>query len=208
MDYLSALLLGLSSGIACISVCLPGVVPILLGKRSSVAQSAKFVTIFLSGRWLAYLLAAVLISILSAAVYGIVSDRKVMIITQLILSVIMLLFALGKLSSRCFNPLKHKALRTFAKNHEYVLPLIMGFVTSVALCPPFVSMVVQTAGELSFWRTAALFSLFFVGTLPYFLPVPLVGLSRKNLAFKHIGRYAAIIMCIVYFYNAVKLIIS
>ena len=84
----------------------------------------------------------------------------------------------------------------------------MGFVTSVALCPPFVSMVVQTAGEQSFWRTAALFSLFFVGTLPYFLPVPLVGLSRKNLAFKHIGRYAAIIMCIVYFYNAVKLIIS
>ena len=208
MDYLSALLLGLSSGIACISVCLPGVVPILLGKRSSVAQSAKFVTIFLSGRWLAYLLAAVLSSILSAAVYGIVSDRKVMIITQLILGVIMLLFALGKLSSRCFNPLKHKALRTFAKKHEYVLPLIMGFVTSVALCPPFVSMVVQTAGEQSFWRTAALFSLFFVGTLPYFLPVPLVGLSRKNLAFKHIGRYAAIIMCIVYFYNAVKLIIS
>ena len=208
MDYLSALLLGLSSGIACISVCLPGVVPILLGKRSSVAQSAKFVTIFLSGRWLAYLLAAVLISILSAAVYGIVSDRKVMIITQLILGIIMLLFALGKLSSRCFNPLKHNALRTFAKKHEYVLPLIMGFVTSVALCPPFVSMVVQTAGEQSFWRTAALFSLFFVGTLPYFLPVPLVGLSRKNLAFKHIGRYAAIIMCIVYFYNAVKLIIS
>ena len=208
MDYLSALLLGLSSGIACISVCLPGVVPILLGKRSSVAQSAKFVTIFLSGRWLAYLLAAVLSSILSAAVYGIVSDRKVMIITQLILGVIMLLFALGKLSSRCFNPLKHKALRTFAKKHEYVLPLIMGFVTSVALCPPFVSMVVQTAGEQSFWRTEALFSLFFVGTLPYFLPVPLVGLSRKNLAFKHIGRYAAIIMCIVYFYNAVKLIIS
>ncbi len=208
MDYLSALLLGLSSGIACISVCLPGVVPILLGKRSSVAQSAKFVTIFLSGRWLAYLLAAVLSSILSAAVYGIVSDRKVMIITQLILGVIMLLFAFGKLSSRCFNPLKHKALRTFAKKHEYVLPLIMGFVTSVALCPPFVLMVVQTAGEQSFWRTAALFSLFFVGTLPYFLPVPLVGLSRKNLAFKHIGRYAAIIMCIVYFYNAVKLIIS
>ena len=208
MDYLSALLLGLSSGIACISVCLPGVVPILLGKRSSVAQSAKFVTIFLSGRWLAYLLAAVLSSILSAAVYGIVSDRKVMIITQLILGVIMLLFAFGKLSSRCVNPLKHKALRTFAKKHEYVLPLIMGFVTSVALCPPFVSMVVQTAGEQSFWRTAALFSMFFVGTLPYFLPVPLVGLSHKNLSFKHIGRYAAIIMCIVYFYNAVKLIIS
>ncbi len=208
MDYLSALLLGLSSGIACISICLPGMVPILLGQSSSVAQSAKFVTIFLSGRWLAYLFAAVLSSILSAAVYGIVSDRKVMIITQLILGVIMLLFALGKLSSRCFNPLKHKALRTFAKKHEYVLPLIMGFVTSVALCPPFVSMVVQTAGEQSFWRTVALFSMFFVGTLPYFLPVPLVGLSRKNVAFKHIGRYAAIIMCIVYFYNAIKLLIS
>ena len=73
MDYLSALLLGLSSGIACISICLPGMVPILLGQSSSVAQSAKFVTVFLSGRWLAYLLAAVLSSILSAAVYGIVS---------------------------------------------------------------------------------------------------------------------------------------
>ena len=193
MDYLSALLLGLSSGIACISICLPGMVPILLGQSSSVAQSAKFVTIFLSGRWLAYLLAAVLSSILSAAVYGIVSDRKVMIITQLTLGVIMLLFAVGKLSSRCINPLKHKAL---------------GFITSVALWPPFVSMVVQTAGEQSFWRTAALFSMFFVGTLPYFLPVPLVGLSRKNVAFKHIGRYAAIIMCIVYFYNAIKLLIS
>ncbi|MBQ3618051.1 MAG: sulfite exporter TauE/SafE family protein [Bacteroidales bacterium] len=208
MDYLSALLLGLSSGIACISICLPGMVPILLGQSSSVAQSAKFVTIFLSGRWLAYLLAAVLSSILSAAVYGIVSDRKVMIITQLILGVIMLLFALGKLSSRCINPLKHKALRQFAKRHQYLLPLIMGFVTSVALCPPFVSMVVQTAGEQSFWRTVALFSMFFVGTLPYFLPVPLVGLSRKNVAFKHIGRYAAIIMCILYFYNAIKLLIS
>ena len=195
----------MSSGIACISVCLPGVLPILLGRRSTVAQSAKFVAVFLSGRWLAYLIAAALTALFSAAIYDVVSNKIVMIATQFLLAAIMILFAAGKLSSKCINPLKHKYLRTFLKNHESLLPVIMGFITSVSLCPPFVTLVLQTAGEQSLLRTVGLFTMFFVGTLPYFLPVPLVGLSRRNAVFKVIGRYAAAIMGCVYLYDAIAI---
>lgn len=207
MDFLSAFILGLSSGIACISVCLPGVVPILLGRRSTVAQSARFVAVYLSGRWCAYLIAAVITTLFSAAIYDIISDRVVMIITQFALALIMILFAAGKLSSKCINPLKHKRLRVFLKKHDFLLPVAMGFITSVSLCPPFVSLVLQTAGEQSMVRTIGVFTMFFLGTLPYFLPVPLLGFSRKEGVFKIIGHYAAAIMGCVYIYNAIKLMI-
>lgn len=207
MDFLSAFILGLSSGIACISVCLPGVVPILLGRRSTVAQSARFVAVYLSGRWCAYLIAAVITTLFSAAIYDIISDRIVMIITQFALALIMILFAAGKLSSKCINPLKHKRLRVFLKKHDSLLPVAMGFITSVSLCPPFVSLVLQTAGEQSMVRTIGVFTMFFLGTLPYFLPVPLLGLSRREGVFKIIGHYAAAIMGCVYLYNAIKLMI-
>lgn len=205
MDYLQTFILGLSSGIACISVCLPGVLPILLGRRSTVAQSAKFVAVFLSGRWLAYLIAAALTALFSAAIYDVVSNKIVMIATQFLLAAIMILFAAGKLSSKCINPLKHKRLRTFLKNHDNLLPVIMGFITSISLCPPFVTLVLQTAGEQSLMRTVGLFTMFFIGTLPYFLPVPIIGLSRRNAVFKVIGRYAAAIMGCVYLYNAIAI---
>ena len=195
----------MSSGIACISVCLPGVLPILLGRRSTVAQSAKFVAVFLSGRWLAYLIAAALTALFSAAIYDVVSNKIVMIATQFLLAAIMILFAAGKLSSKCINPLKHKRLRTFLKNHDNLLPVIMGFITSISLCPPFVTLVLQTAGEQSLMRTVGLFTMFFIGTLPYFLPVPIIGLSRRNAVFKVIGRYAAAIMGCVYLYNAIAI---
>ena len=207
MDFLSAFILGLSSGIACISVCLPGVVPILMGRRSTVAQSAKFVAVFLSGRWLAYLIAAALTALFSAAIYDVVSNRIVMIATQILLAIIMILFAAGKLSSKCINPLKHKRLRTFIKSNEYLLPIALGFITSVTLCPPFVSLVIQSAEAGSFGRIIVSFTMFFLGTLPYFLPVPLIGLSRQKAVFKIIGHYAAAIMACVYLYNAIKLML-
>lgn len=208
MDFLSAFILGLSSGVACISVCLPGMVPILMGSRSTVAQSAKFVAVFMAGRWLAYMIAAAFTAMFSAAIYDIGSNKIVMTATQFLLAAIMLLFAAGKLSSRCINPLKHKRLRTYLKKRDCLLPIILGVVTSVTLCPPFVSLVIQSAGDGQFWRTIIAFTLFFLGTLPYFLPVPLLGLSRKNGAFKIIGHYAAAIMGCFYIYRAVKLIIS
>ena len=207
MDLLSSFLLGLSSGLACTSVCLPVVVPILLGQRSTVVQSTRFVAVYLSGRWLAYLMAAVITTLFSAAIYDIISNRIVMIATQFALAIIMILFAAGKLSSKCINPLKHKRLRTLLRHHDSLLPVAMGFITSVTLCPPFVSLVLQTAGEESFARTIGAFTMFFLGTLPYFLPVPLVGLSRKRGVFKIIGHYAATIMGCVYFYNAIKLML-
>lgn len=207
MDILSALILGLSSGIACISVCLPGMLPILMGRRSTVAQSAKFVAVFLSGRWCAYLIAATLSAVFSAAIYDVVSNKIVMTATQFVLAVIMILFAAGLLSSKCINPLKHKRLLTLLKSNDYLLPLGLGFITSITLCPPFVSLVLQTAGEQSMARMVLLFTIFFLGTLPYFLPVPLIGLSRRKGVFKIIGHYAAAIMGCVYLYNAIKLMV-
>lgn len=208
MDYLSAFILGISSGLACISVCLPGILPILMGRRTSVRQSAVFVAAFLTGRWCAYVMAAAITSVFATAVSDISSNKTILTATQLALAAIMLLFAAGKLSSRCVNPLKHKRFRAFLMRGGCLLPVAMGFLTSVALCPPFVTMVVQTAGEESVWRAIALFTMFFVGTLPYFVPVPFIGLSGRSAATKSIGRYAAVIMGFVYLYNAIKLIIS
>lgn len=208
MDYLASFILGLSSGIACISVCLPSITPILMGRRSTVAQSAKFVSVYLSGRLGAYLIAAAITTLFSAAIYNVVSNRIVMTATQFVLAVIMILFAAGLLSSKCINPLKHKRLLTFLKSNDYLLPLGLGFITSITLCPPFVSLVLQTAGEQSMARMLLLFTMFFLGTLPYFLPVPLIGLSRRKGVFKIIGHYAAAIMGCVYLYNAIKLIIE
>ena len=172
-----------------------------------MSQSAMFVAVYLSGRWCAYLIAAALSAMFAAAIYDVVSNKIVMITTQFVLAVIMILFAAGKLSSKCINPLKHKRLLTFLKRSGILLPLGLGFITSITLCPPFVSLVIQTAGEQSMARMVLLFTMFFVGTLPYFLPVPLIGLSRRKGVFKIIGHYAAAIMGCVYLYNAIKLML-
>ena len=207
MNNLSSLLLGLSSGLACISTCLPVLLPILMGRRSSVGDSAVYVASFLSGRLLAYL-AAALITAIFAGSTALFSNHYFLAVTQLVSAILMLVFAFWKVSGKCYNPLKNKRFKSLFKHHTLLLTAALGVSTSAVLCPPFITLIMQSLQLDSYFSVITSFIMFFVGTLPYFLPVPFVGLTRKNEVIKVIGKYAAIIVGLTYLYRTIVLIIN
>lgn len=206
MDIISPLLLGLSSGTACISTCLPLIVPILMGKRTDVYQSTTFIIKFLCGRLITYILLATLISWLSIS-SDFFQSTTLIAITQLIGAIIMILFAFKKLSSKCFNILKHKSLIQKIKKDETLIPAILGITTAVTLCPPLLTQAMEAASQESLLYTIISFTMFFIGTLPYFLPISLIGKTRNNRAFEIIGRFAAMIVAVIYLVNFLKIIL-
>ena len=87
-----------------------------------------------------------------------------------------------------------------------VLPVAMGFLTGLNLCPPFLAAFTGAAKTESLGESLAFFACFFLGTLVFFLPLPLLGALGRFSAIKTIGRLAALVMAAYYVYAGIKLL--
>jgi hypothetical protein len=88
------------------------------------------------------------------------------------------------------------------------LPVALGLVTGVNICPPFL-MAPGSAVQLpGLWQSLLFFTAFFTGTSIYLAPLPLVGLAGRRQIVKTIGRLAAGVVGLVYLYYGVVSMIS
>jgi sulfite exporter TauE/SafE len=55
MNYSEGILLGLSTGAVCLAYCGPVLIPYLMGENKNIKTNFVYVSLFLSGRFLAYL---------------------------------------------------------------------------------------------------------------------------------------------------------
>lgn len=207
---MDALLLGLASGVVCIGYCAPVLVPYMLGQQAGVAANAGIVARFLAGRLAGYLFFSIAAWVFQASVLRSLVVRDALVgSSYVILSVLLVIYGFSRewahgCAARNNGPL----LARLDKLWPPLVPAALGLMTGLTICPPFLLAFTAAVQKTSLTGSVAFFLLFFCGTSVFFLPFPLIGTLRRFATLSAVGRLAAGIMGLYYFYAGLALLIG
>ncbi len=194
MDFVKGLMLGLSSGAVCAAYCGPILVPYLLSRGGNILSNLLTILYFMGGRLAGYLLFAVLAWAAGmAAAASIRNEKAVFGVIYIVLASLMIFYGFKKTSVDCAG----KRARFLSLT---AFPAVLGFLTGLNLCPPFLLAFTEAARMGVLWRSMLFFAAFFVGTSVYILPLAVLGLGRRVEALRYIGRLAAGVTGVFYLY--------
>ena len=199
--------LGLANGTVCVAYCAPVLVPYMLGKGENTIENYNTLVKFLLGRLLGYMLFALLGWVTNEIILqNIVYKELILGLVYIILAVV--LFFYGIINSHTFCSVKRakKYLSKLSFVNSKILPIILGLLTGLNLCPPFLIAFTGAAVSGSITGSMFFFFMFFIATSLYFLPIPLLGMLKHNGELKYVGKMAAVIMSLYYLYMGIKII--
>ena len=195
-------LLGISVGIFCFTYCVPFIAPYLVSEQRKLKRNFKIILEFILGRLIGY--------ILFGAIFGYLGEKiasqtvnLILIIALMVLSVILIFYALGLLKPKGFFCLAPSSLAKgggsarYAKFREKV-PILMGFLMGINICPPFLMSLAYVFTLHSAVKGIIYFLFFFLGTTIYFLPITLLGFLGKMKEFRLVARISGVIVGLVF----------
>jgi hypothetical protein len=197
--------LGLSSGTACIAYCAPALLPYLLGEGKNIKNTTILMAKFLLGRLLGYLAFAVIAWLTGLSLQSYPALSELCQSFAYIILAVMLLFYGSKFSTPAC--MVSKLPLTALKKYPAILPGLIGLMTGLNLCPPFLLLFAQAAASHNLLEILWYFFTFFLGTALYFLPIPLLG-AAKLTELKLVGKLSAVLMSLYYLYSGVMILIK
>jgi sulfite exporter TauE/SafE len=206
---MEALILGLSTGTSCLVFCGPVIVPYLLGEGVSVRHSLIDILIFLSSRFLVYMLLGLLAALVGQAFFK--SELFSGIITgsaYIILSVTLIIYSFFRIKPFCMLKNFHDIPMNNPDRRTIAVPLIGGLATGLSLCPALLLAFTGAAAEESILQSILFFILFYAGTTVYFLPLMFLGLIHGKNVIHIIGKIAAGMAGIIFFAKGLILLIN
>ena len=174
--------LGLATGPYCTMACGPVLLPYLLSFGAANWLKNIFLLVkFLSGRLSAYLLVSVLASALGDISGGVIPPilNNLLILASGIYLFLIFLPAQGGFSF--FR--EHCIIKKFAP----AAPYILGFLTGISPCPPFIAGIVRVFTLKNLFLGIVYFSGFFAASTLFLLPVIFVTPFLKSERVKSIG---------------------
>ncbi|MDA8130954.1 MAG: sulfite exporter TauE/SafE family protein [Elusimicrobia bacterium] len=180
-------LLGLSTGFYCLASCLPLLAPYMLAEGKEAWKFNFYIFLqFLGGRFAAYMLFAVLASLAGQA-GRYVLPGWVLPACMAACGLLMAFLALARVrvKSLCLFSVD---LAPFFKR----LPVALGFVTGINVCPPFAAGLVRLLGLADVIKGSAYFCGFFAATSLFISPV-LFGTPWIGRRANEIGRLTMLI---------------
>jgi hypothetical protein len=193
-------LLGLANGATCLAYCAPVLIPLMLGEGQKTRQNWGLLGKFLGGRLAGYLLFGMLAWLTSQIILGASAYRNLILgAAYVILAALLAVYGFSKTPVACGGSLK--GARKFLRQWPALLPLGLGFLTGLNLCPPFLAAFTSAAGAGSLAASLIFFLAFFGGTSLYFLPMAFVGLMSHMNALRTVGKLAAGLMALYYAYS-------
>ena len=205
-----ALFLGLASGPACVASCGPVLVPSLLAERSGLRLNSRYLSAFLATRLLGYLLFAAVAWELGALV-SIPSSARALVfaLIHLLLAAVLLRYAYS-VGRACNHACASSELVTIGTAGKHRVPgaAVLGFLTGVSLCPPFVAAGVRAAQAASVTAAMLFFAVFFLGTSVWFLPFAGLGWVRRNEAVTTVARMAMVLIALYYLFAGLTTLIG
>lgn len=196
-------MLGLANGGVCLAYCLPVLFPVLLGQRESTLANIKTLARFLCGRLAGYLLIGLLAGFLGQALLKGPMREAILGVAYLALAVVMLFYGLSRPVEVCAGKVLGGPVARLFWRWPAVLPGLLGLLTGLNLCPPFMLAATRAAGTGSPAGGAFFFLSFFMGTSLYFLPTPFVGFLARVPSMATIGRLAAAVAALFYLYQGI-----
>jgi len=190
-QILQPLLAGLSVGAFCLTSCIPFMGSFLAAEKRPLRKNASEVLKFLTGRLCGYLCFGLLVGYLGERF----DSRWLRLATDfsfIVLSVILFVFLLGLMrEERLLCPSSG-----FLKGKS---PLLMGFFMGINLCPPFLLSVTYIFSQHSAFYGLIYFTLFFLSSSIYFLPLVFVGLLAKAGEFRSVARWSGFFVSGIFF---------
>lgn len=190
--FITPFLLGLSVGIYCFTYCIPFIAPIMVSEARGKKESFLIILKFIFGRFLGYLSFGAFFGYLGQRI-NLASINLILIIGLMLLSLTLIFHALGLMKAVRF-PFCAKI-----KKYNSKLPVFMGFLMGINICPPFLMSLTYVFMLHSALKGMIYFSMFFLGTSLYFLPIVFLGFLSKRKEFQLVGRISALIVGILFF---------
>jgi sulfite exporter TauE/SafE len=192
-----AFLLGISSGPACLASCGPVLLPALAAERGSPRRTMLLLTEFLAGRLAGYLAFAA--SAWSAGLSLSTQPQSriwVFGFANLGLAVLLAAYAFALPRTPAM------ACGRACARYKNLAPAVIGVVTGINLCPPFLAAGVRAIENASLAGALLFFLLFFLGTSIWFVPSVSLGLLRRFEAVSVVARFTLFLLAAYYGYLA------
>lgn len=205
-----ALVLGLASGPACVASCGPVLIPSLLAEGTGVRLHARYLSAFLATRLLGYLLFAVIAWEVGALVsLRATAHPLVFAVIHLSLGCVLLRYAYA-VGRACGHSCASAELVNIGavKAPRISGAAVLGFLTGVSLCPPFLAAGVRAAEAASVAAAVLFFAVFFLGTSVWFVPFAGLGWVRRNEAVTTVARMAMVLIALYYLYAGLAILIG
>jgi sulfite exporter TauE/SafE len=201
------LALGLSTGTWCVMYCAPVLLPFLLGRETlSHKKNASLVGLFLCGRLASYIalgFALGLSGLLVIEFFDPVLARNLSSIAYIFCGLVLLSSGFSpRILARLGCGHKDGGAGRCARTRVFsflsgdgMTALFSGLCVGLHICPPFWTAAFRSASSGSPLAGATYFLLFYVGTLPFF--IPLLGipfLSGYSRIFKRIARMTQVLV--------------
>ena len=178
-----SLILGLSSGSACIATCGMVMFPYLMAGSAGVRRIAVDLSLFLLTRLIVYFFLATLSWYFGQAF---LSNPVVRNIVPGILYMVFAFMLVWYSISKKRNPgCPAKIVKTV--NNRKLVPVLLGLVNSLGFCPALFIILTNGATQGTLGRSYLAFLAFFIGSSVWFIPLPLAGKIRKKEVLQNIG---------------------
>jgi sulfite exporter TauE/SafE len=192
------LALGFSTGTWCVMYCAPVLLPFLCGREDlSHRKNLSLIGLFLSGRLATYIalgFALGMTGYLVSEFFDPYLARRLSCVAYMFCGIVLLLSGFGKrLCGRAKGPCGKAAVRIASGDNATAL--LSGLCVGLHICPPFWTAAVRSASSGSPVSGALYFLLFYIGTLPFFLP--LLGIpffSSRVPTFRRIARMTQVLV--------------
>lgn len=193
--------LGLAGGTACLATCAPVLLPFLLAEGERPRHSFLALGQFLAGRLVGYLAFGVLAWLLGLTLLA--EPRRRALLTgaaYLALAAAMIVYGFSTPRTTCAAEQAPGTLERLRARWPDALPTLLGLLTGVSLCPPFLLAIARGADAGGLLGSLIFFAAFFLGTSAYLVPLPLLGLLRRSEAMRTISRLAAGVVGVYFAY--------
>jgi len=201
-------ILGLTSGAFCLTACAPILVPYLLGEGKKIRADLGILCAFLVGRLIGYLAFGAVAWSAGALLHPVMSRFAMLIgATYLLLGVLMVVYGITKPRTLCAASVAGRVFRWRALAQPPFLPAILGLLTGLNLCPPFLIAFTEAANGRTLAGSLLFFLAFFLGTSVFFVPFPVFGALRRYPAVQTVGRMTAVIVGVIYCGLGLRMII-
>ena len=193
-----AILLGLSTGTYCTMYCAPVLIPFLSGaEKVSYKRSLGLIGAFLGGRLVMYFILGAVFSAAGLVVNSYMDPvlaRKLSVYAYIFCGLALLVNSLGVKfpwgcgnANACSNGCHSPKLRHIG--NDWVTAICSGLAVGLHVCPPLWTAILRSIFGGKGLSGLFYFILFYIGTLPFFIPLFGIPFVAKRLpAIKRVAR--------------------
>lgn len=191
-------ILGLSSGGYCVASCIPVFVPYIMSESNATKWNFIYLSKFMLGRLLGYVLFAILAWIAGNFIIKQSGYREIIFaISYVLLSLTLIIYTFSNSHKVCSIKYFNKLFKPANKEKSFTTILLLGLFTGLNVCPPFVLAFSDAAFFTDIFNSILYFVAFFIGTAIYFIPIPFIG-ALKGKQIKFIGQMCSFIIGVFY----------